>query len=115
MSAEGEHTVEHRATDVAGNVGEPGTVAFSIDAGGGSGAPEIEAFADPSVGRGSATRALHRDRARPGRRRAQLPLDVRRQRRAQGDPNYTFRTAGEHTATVTATDNKGETASKTMT
>ena len=46
VSAEGEHTLEHRATDKAGNVGAVGTVTFTIVAPSGGGAEddvEVEA------------------------------------------------------------------------
>ena len=49
MSAEGQHTVEYRSTDKAGNVEATRSVSFGIaipDAG----FPVIEAFADPAVG-----------------------------------------------------------------
>ncbi len=117
VSAEGAHTVEHRATDVAGNAGETGSVAFTIDeGGGGTGAPDGRGVRRPDVRPGAAARALLRDRARPGRRRAHVPLDVRRRRRPRAERDAT-RSAprATHTATVTATDDEGETATKTIT
>ena len=52
VSAEGAHTVEHRATDTAGNTGTAGSVTFTIegDDPGDPSAPTVEAFADPASG-----------------------------------------------------------------
>ena len=49
VSAEGQHTVEYRSTDNAGNVEATKTVAFGIEAPE-PGFPVIEAFADPRSG-----------------------------------------------------------------
>jgi cytochrome c len=115
LSAAGEHTVEHRAADVAGNVGEAGTVTFSIDDEGGPGAPIVQGFADPESGpaplrvRFSAT-GLDPD---GGAITYRWEFDGG----TVLGPNavYTFTEPGEHTATVTATDDEGETASDEVT
>ena len=49
ISGNGPHTLEHRATDVAGNVGAVGSGTYTIE-GGGAGAPTVQAFADPASG-----------------------------------------------------------------
>ena len=49
VSAEGQHTVEYRSTDNAGNVEATKTVAFGIEAPE-PGFPVVEAFADPRSG-----------------------------------------------------------------
>ena len=114
--AAGDHTLEHRATDVAGNVGAVGSEAFSIEGGGGPGAPTVQAFADPPAGPAPLAVTFSRRRARSRRRRADLPLGVRRRRRRSGRRvQRTLTTPGTHTATVTATDDEGETATDEVT
>ncbi|MGH9013112.1 MAG: ThuA domain-containing protein, partial [Acidimicrobiia bacterium] len=50
VSEEGEHTVEYRSTDAAGNAEAVRSVAFSIGDGGDPEAPSVQGFADPSSG-----------------------------------------------------------------
>jgi len=55
VSAEGSHVVEFRSTDVAGNVEETGSVAFSIDPGGG-GEPAVNLTVQPRTKRAKVNR-----------------------------------------------------------
>ena len=55
VSAEGSHVVEFRSTDVAGNVEETGSVAFSIDPGGG-GEPAVDLTVQPRTKRAKVNR-----------------------------------------------------------
>ena len=112
---EGQHVVEFRSVDKAGNAEATKSVAFGIDIPA-PGFPVIEAFADPATG--------------------QAPLETRFT--ASGyDPDgsqlsyrwvfsdggsvlgravtRTFTTPGTYTATVTATDGQGEATSKEVT
>ena len=113
ISGNGPHTLEHRATDVAGNVSAVGTGTYTIQ-GSAPGAPVIEAFADPSTGA--------------------APLDVHftvdgfdpdggplRYRWTVGDGevlgaafDWRFTTPGVHTVTVTATDDENTTSTDTV-
>ncbi len=115
ISGNGPHTLEHRATDVAGNVGAVGSGTYTIQGGGQPGAPTVQAFADPTSG--------------------PAPLKVRfsatgldpdggalRYRWTLGDGDvlgpefeWTFTTPGDYTATVTATDDEGMTATDEVT
>jgi PKD repeat protein len=114
ISAEGQHTVDYRSTDKAGNVEATKTVSFGIDIPE-PGTPVIQAFADPTSGtapllvRFSATgfdpdgstlswRWVFADGAYNGRA-----------------VDRTYTKPGTYTATVTATDEQGETVSKDVT
>ena len=115
ISGNGPHTLEHRATDVAGNVGAVGSGTYTIE-GGGAGAPTVQAFADPASGaapllvRFSAT-GVDPDGGAPLRYRWTLGDGT-----VLGpDFEYTFTTPGTYTATVTVTDDEGMTASDEVT
>ena len=62
VEAEGQHTVEYRSADKAGNAETAKTVAFGIDIPD-PGFPVIQAFADPTAGTGPAAGPLLRHRA----------------------------------------------------
>ncbi len=109
ISGTGQHTLERRATDVAGNVSGVASGTYTIQSGG---APTVEGFADPTSGPAplrvhfSAT-GVDPDGGPPPTYRWTI-----------GDGtvigpefDYTFRTPGTYTATVTATDDEGTTAS----
>jgi PKD repeat protein/glucose/arabinose dehydrogenase/type 1 glutamine amidotransferase len=108
VTAPGEHTVEYRSVDAAGNEEAVRSVSFTIDP---PGAPTVQGFADPSSGaaplrvRFSAT-GLDPDGG---------PLSYRWQF-ADGTavgPNVTrtFSEPGTHVVTVTVTDDEGDTGS----
>jgi PKD repeat protein len=115
VSEAGQHTVEYRSVDNAGNEEAVKSVAFGI---GDTepGAPIVRGFADPSSGaaplhvRFSST-ALDPDGG---------PVSYRWSLEGVGNVldssfEHTFTTAGEYTATVTVTDDEGDTASDTVT
>ncbi|HEU4840463.1 MAG TPA: PKD domain-containing protein, partial [Ilumatobacteraceae bacterium] len=103
----GTHTLEHRATDVAGNVGAVGSGTYTIQA---TGAPVIEAFADPTSGSAPldvhfSVDGLDPDGGAPLRYRWSIAGGT-----VIGSSfDWTFTTPGEHTVTVTATDDEGST------
>jgi PKD repeat protein len=114
VSAEGQHTVEYRSVDKAGNVEDAQSVSFGIE-NPEPGTPVIEAFADPETGT--------------------APLEVRFSATGfdpdGGELSYkwefedgvyygrartrTYTKPGEYTAKVTATDDEGDTTSKEVT
>jgi len=115
VSDEGEHTVEYRSTDNAGNAEAIKSVAFDI-AEGEPGAPIVHGFADPTSGaapllvRFSAT-AIDPDGG---------PVSYRWSVEGVGtvvgpEFEHTFTAPGEYTATVTATDDEGDTSSDQVT
>ena len=114
VSAPGSHTVEYRSTDGAGNAEGTKSVAFSIADDGGEGAPTVQGFADPSSGpaplrvRFSAT-GLDPDGGG-------LTYRWQFEDGTVLGPNatYTFTEPGVHEATVTVTDDEGDTASDTV-
>jgi cytochrome c len=115
VTAAGDHTFEHRATDVAGNVGTIGSEAFSIDGGGGPGAPTVQAFADPPAGPAPLAVTFSADGLDPDGGALSYHWEF-----SDGDAfgqsvQRTFSAVGDHTATVTVTDEDGETASDEVT
>ena len=84
VSGEGDHTVDYRSADKAGNLEALKSIAFGIKTPS-PGFPVIEAYADPSVGRRSAAGALLGLRHRSRRRHAELPVGVRGGRGARLD------------------------------
>ena len=114
VSAPGSHTVEYRSTDGAGNAEGTKSVAFSIADDGGEGTPTVQGFADPSSGpaplrvRFSAT-GLDPDGGG-------LTYRWQFEDGTVLGPNatYTFTEPGVHEATVTVTDDEGDTASDTV-
>ena len=81
ISGTGAHTLEHRATDVAGNVAPVGTEDVH-DQRRRRGCADRRGLRRPGLRLGAAARDL-RPRARPRRRRAALPLDARRRHGAR--------------------------------
>ncbi len=115
VSAPGSHVVEYRSTDGAGNAETAKSVAFSIGDGPGEGAPTVEGFADPTTGpaplrvRFTAT-GIDPDGGRLSYRWQFAGEDAVLNPTA----SYTFTEPGTHTATVTATDDEGLTATDTV-
>jgi len=114
IDEEGQHTVEYRSVDKAGNVEETKSVSFGIDFPE-PGTPVIEAFADPSSG----TAPLLVRFSATGYDPDGTDLTYRWE---FADGSYlgravtrTFTKPGNYTATVTATDEDGESTSKEVT
>jgi PKD repeat protein/regulation of enolase protein 1 (concanavalin A-like superfamily) len=109
----GTHTLEHRATDVAGNVGAVGSGTYTIQS---TGAPVIDAFADPTSGSAPldvhfSVDGLDPDGGAPLRYRWSIAGGT-----VIGSSfDWTFTTPGEHTVTVTATDDEGSTTTDELT
>ena len=109
----GSHTLEHRATDVAGNVSAVGSATYTIQSGG---APVIEAFADPATGSAPLDVHFTVDGIDPDGGAA-----LRYRWTVAGDTvlgssfDWTFTTPGVHIVTVTATDDEGTTATDEIT
>ncbi|MET0684927.1 MAG: PKD domain-containing protein, partial [Solirubrobacteraceae bacterium] len=116
VSADGAHTVEHRATDVAGNTGSAGSVSFTIDSGGTGdpGAPTVEAFADPASGPSPLLVELSASGVDPDGGALTYAWEFEDGTAFGQTVSRTFTGAGTHTATVTVTDAEGKTASDTV-
>jgi cytochrome c len=116
VSADGAHTVEHRATDVAGNTGTAGSVAFTIDTDdpGDPGAPTVEAFADPSSGPSPLLVELSASGIDPDGGALSYAWAFDDGTAFGQTVTRTFTGAGTHSATVTVTDAEGKTATDTV-
>jgi cytochrome c len=115
VSAPGTHTLEHRATDVAGNVGTVGTETFSIDGGGGPGDPTVQAFADPPAGPAPLAVTFSADGLDPDGGQLTYRWEFADGNALGQTVQRTLLTVGTHTATVTVTDDEGDTASAQVT
>lgn len=114
ISGNGPHTLEHRATDVAGNVSAIGSGTYTIN-GGGPGAPTVQGFADPETG--SAPLAVHFSATGLDPEGGALEYEW-----TLGDGtvldsefDFTFTQPGTYTATVKVTDPEGKTATDDVT
>jgi cytochrome c len=113
ISGNGPHTLEHRATDVAGNVGAVGSGTYTIQS---TGAPVIEAFADPTSGSAPLDVHFSVDGIDPdGGPALRYRWTIAGGAVVGSSFDWTFTTAGEHKVTVTATDDEGSTATKELT
>ncbi len=111
ISGNGPHTLEHRATDVAGNVGAVGSGTYTIQS---SGAPVIEAFADPTSGSAPLDVHFSVDGIDPDGGSLSYRWSIAGGTVLGSSFDWTFRAPGVHTVTVTATDNEGTTATKEL-
>ena len=111
VTAAGDHTFEHRATDVAGNVGAIGSEEFSIAGGGGPGAPTVQAFADPPSGPAPLAVTFSADGIDPDGGTLSYRWEFADGTALGQSVPRTLTTAGTHAATVTVTDDEGDTAS----
>ena len=114
ISGNGPHTLEHRATDVAGNVGQVGSGTYTIN-GGGAGAPTVQAFADPESG--PAPLHVHFSAAGldPDGGALEYEWTLGDGTVLDSEFDYTFTQPGSYTATVKVTDPEGKTASDDVT
>ncbi len=111
VSGNGPHTLDHRATDAAGNVGAVGTAAFTIEGGGGGGAPTVQGFADPSSGPAPLLVRFSATGLDPDGGPLDYEWELENGTVLDSEFEWTFTTPGVHTATVTVTDDEGDTAS----
>ena len=115
VSAEGEHVVEYRSTNAAGDAEAVRSVAFSIEGSEDPDAPVVQAFADPASGDAPLRVQLSASGLDP-----QGGALTYRWEFSEGgstfrqSPVRTYRTPGTYTATVTVTDPQGKTASETV-
>ena len=114
ISGDGQHTLEHRATDVAGNAGEIGGGTYTIESGGGPGAPSVQGFADPSEGPAPLRVRFSATGSDPDGGGLDYEWELENGTVLGPRFAYTFTEPGTHTATVTVTDDEGETASDTV-
>jgi PKD repeat protein len=114
ISGNGEHTLEHRATDAAGNVGSVESDTYTIESAQ-TGAPVIEAFADPSSGSAPLDVHFSADGLDPdGGAPLRYRWTVAGGTVLGSSFDWTFTTPGVHTVSVTATDDEGATATKEL-
>jgi len=114
VSAAGEHTLEHRATDVAGNPGAVGTETFEIE-GGGGGEPTVQAFADPASGPAPLAVTLSADGLDPDGGELTYRWEFGDGIAYGQTASRTFTAVGTHTVGVVATDDEGEEATDAVT
>ena len=114
VTGAGEHTVEHRATDVAGNQGAVGTETFTIEGGGNGTPPTVEAFADPPSGPAPLTVSFSAAGRDPDGGAVTYRWAFEDGTALGEQVTRTLTAPGTHTATVTVTDDEGDTASDTV-
>ena len=113
ISAEGQHTVEYRSADNAGNVE---TAKRSIrHRHPGPGLPGHPGLRRPDLRHRAAAGPLLRHRVRPRRRAAQLQVGVRRRRLLRPRGRAHVHPAGDVHGKVTATDDEGDKTSQEVT
>jgi PKD repeat protein len=111
VSEPGEHTVEYRSTDNAGNQEDTKSVEFSI-AEDEPGAPTVEAFADPSTGAAPLRVQFSAAGLDPDGGELVYDWDFGDGGGAVGQsPVHTYREPATYEAIVTVTDEEGKTAS----
>jgi PKD repeat protein/glucose/arabinose dehydrogenase len=113
IAGAGPHTLEHRATDNEGNVGAAVTSTYTIQS---SGAPVIEAFADPSSGSAPLDVRFTVDGIDPdGGAALRYRWAIAGGTVLGSSFDWTFTEPGEHEVTVTATDDEGATTTQELT
>ena len=114
VEAEGQHTVQFRSTDKAGNVETAKSVAFGIDIPE-PGTPVIEAFADPATGAAPLVTRLSASGYDPEGGELSYKWEFADGIVIGKAVTRTFTKPGSYTAKVTATDPAGEKSSKEVT
>ena len=115
VSAEGEHVVEYRSTDAAGNAEAVRSVAFTIEDAGDPDAPTVQAFADPASGEAPLEVQLSATGLDPQGGALTYRWDFSEGGATfEQSPVRTYDEPGTYTATVTVTDPQGKTASETV-
>ena len=114
VEAEGQHTVQFRSTDKAGNVETAKSVAFGIDIPE-PGTPVIEAFADPATGAAPLVTRLSASGYDPDGGELSYKWEFADGIVLGKAVTRTFTKPGSYTAKVTATDPAGEKSSKEVT
>jgi PKD repeat protein len=114
VEAEGQHTVEFRSTDKAGNVEATKSVAFGIDIPD-PGFPVIEAFADPATGEAPLLTRFTASGYDPDGGTLSYKWEFADGTVLGRAATRTYTKPGTYTATVTATDDEGDTSSKEVT
>jgi PKD repeat protein/glucose/arabinose dehydrogenase len=112
IAGDGQHTLEHRAYDMAGNAGAATTSTYTIQS---TGAPLFEAFADPSSGSAPLDVRFSADGIDPDggpALRYRWTIDGGTVLGSSFD--WTFTEEGVYTVTVTATDDEGTTTTKEL-
>jgi PKD repeat protein len=115
VEAEGQHTVEFRSVDKAGNAETAKSVAFGIDIPE-PGTPVIEAFADPTSGEAPLLTRFSASGFDPDGGELSYKWEFADGGTVLGRAvTRTFTQPGTYTATVTATDDEGEKSTKEVT
>jgi PKD repeat protein/glucose/arabinose dehydrogenase len=115
VSEEGAHEVEYRSTDNAGNVEDIKSVEFEIEGEPEPGAPIVQGFADPSSGAAPLTVRFSATALDPDGGPVRYRWVLENGTVLGSSFTYTFTETGEYVATVTATDDEGDTASEEVT
>jgi PKD repeat protein/plastocyanin len=115
VSAPGAHTVEYRSTDEAENAEAAKSVQFSIDEdGGGEGLPTVQGFADPASGKAPLRVQFSATGLDPDGGPVSYRWQFQNGAAFGQNVKRTFTEPGVHEATVTVTDDEGDTASDTV-
>ena len=114
VEAEGQHTVEFRSTDKAGNVETAKSVAFGIDIPD-PGFPIIEAFADPATGQAPLQTRFSASGYDPDGGELSYKWEFVDGTVIGRGVTRTYTKPGSYTAKVTATDDEGDKTSKEVT
>ena len=114
VEAEGQHTVQFRSTDKAGNVETAKSVAFGIDIPD-PGFPIIEAFADPATGQAPLQTRFSASGYDPDGGELSYKWEFADGTVLGRGVTRTYTKPGTYTAKVTATDDEGDKTSKEVT
>ena len=114
VEAEGQHTVQFRSTDKAGNVETAKSVAFGIDIPD-PGFPIIEAFADPATGQAPLQTRFSASGYDPDGGELSYKWEFVDGTVLGRGVTRTYTKPGTYTAKVTATDDEGDKTSKEVT